>query len=477
MPNSLFLYRLFFFAVFSLSIQSCTSSTQTLPSNTTWEGHLMGVRFIMKLNQDSASKETIATFDSPDHGAFSLPVSKLLITNDSLLAYSSTLKADFKGKFSDKKLQLAGKWNQMGKEYELNFKRVPNEKKPERPQNPKAPFPYSEEKIIYSNTDKSIQYGATLTIPSSVSNAPVVILITGSGQEDRDETVYGHKPFWVIADHLSRNGIAVLRVDDRGVGQSTGNVSMATSADFAKDVLVGVKYLKSRKDLHLGKIGLIGHSEGGIIAPIAANQSKDISFIISLAGIGIKGSDLTRRQLENVNNSRGFTTAEKVRADSFLDSLIQLAGSDMEEKELKIAFQNYISNWLKQQPDSLLEKMNFKGKLGDDNISGTIASFSYPWIRYILKYDPAHVLSTIQIPFLALNGGKDIQVIADENLKGFDTYLKKAGNKDYKTVLLPNLNHFFQNAKTGKFNEYPLIEETISPEVLDIITRWITDRQ
>jgi len=477
MNNRSFLYRICFSALLSLSIQSSNSFAQNLPPVTTWEGNLMGMRFILKVNQDSTTKETIATFDSPDQGAFGFPVSKLLITNDSLLAYSSILKADFNGKFTSSKLQLAGKWKQSGKEYELIFKRVPNEKIPGRPQTPKAPFPYSEEKIIYFNNDKTIQYGATLTIPPLVKNAPIVILITGSGQVDRDETVYGHKPFWVIADNLSRNGIAVLRVDDRGVGESTGDVSYATSADFAKDVLVGVEYLKSRKDLHFGKIGLIGHSEGGIIGPIAANQSKDISFIISLAGVGIKGSDLMRKQYKDLNALRGFDKSEEERANSFTDMMIELATSDRDGNSLKVAFHNSISKWLKEQPDSFLVKMNLKGTTGDDIINKTIVTFSFPWMRYLMKYDPALVLSKIQIPFLALNGGKDVQVYAKENLDGFDKYLSQAGNKDYKTILLPNLNHFFQNAKTGKLHEYPIIEETISPEVLDIITKWILKRQ
>ncbi|WEK20902.1 MAG: alpha/beta fold hydrolase [Candidatus Pedobacter colombiensis] len=431
------------------------------------------MRFILKVSQDSLSKRTTAVFDSPDQGAFGLGISKLTITNDSLLAYSAVLKGDFKGKFNADKSELSGKWGQIGKEFDLSFKRVPNQGPLKRPQTPKASFPYSEEKVIYLNMDKTIQYGATLTVPPSVKGAPVVILITGSGQEDRDETLFGHKPFWVMADHLSRNGIAVLRVDDRGIGQTTGNVSDATSADFAKDVLVGVDYLKSRKDLDLGKIGLIGHSEGGVIAPLAANRSKDIKFIVSLAGVGVKGADLVKRQSRDAYAQIGLNKIEQELADSFTKMMIQLASLNISEGERKNMFKKSMAEWLKQQPDSFLVKLGFKGPNGDDNIRKSAGMFFSPWMRYFVKYDPAPVLSKIQIPFLALNGGKDVQVSAKENLAAFDQLLKQGGNKDVKVVLLPNLNHFFQNAETGKGSEYAIIEETISPEVLDIMTNWI----
>ena len=473
MSTNLFPNKICLFAFFGLCLFSFNSFGQSLPPNTTWEGKLIGMRFILKVNEDSVSKKVKAVFDSPDQGALGLPVSELTITIDSLTAYSSAINGGFKGKFNADQSELAGKWSQMGKDFDLTFKRVEKTESIKRPQTPKAPFPYTEEKIVYFNNDKSIQYGATLTLPPSHKGAPVVILITGSGQQDRDETLFGHKPFWVIADHLSRSGIAVLRVDDRGIGQSTGNVADATSADFAKDVLVGVNYLKSRKDLDLGKIGLIGHSEGGVIAPLVTNQSKDITFIVSLAGVGIKGADLMKRQFKDAYEQMGLNKAEEQRTDSFTEMMIQIASSKNNQEELTTVFQESMTDWMKQQPDSFLVKMRFKGVNGDDNIAKVANTFFLPWMRYFIKYDPAPVLSKIKVPFLALNGGKDVQVRAKENLEGFDQLLKKAGNKDFKVVMLPNLNHLFQNAETGKANEYAIIEETISPEVLAIMTEWI----
>src|SRR5690606_22641537 len=172
-------------------------------------------------------------------------------------AFSSQIGGGFSGAFNADKTEIIGEWKQGGGTLPLVLKKVDQLTELKRPQTPKAPFPYLEEKVIYYNSDKSIQYGATLTLPDTNKNVPAVILITGSGQQDRDETLFGHKPFWVIADHLSRNGIAVLRVDDRGVGETTGDIKNATSADFANDVLVGIEYLKSRKEVNGKRIGLI----------------------------------------------------------------------------------------------------------------------------------------------------------------------------------------------------------------------------
>lgn len=339
---------------------------------------------------------------------------------------------------------------------------------------PKPPFPYTEEKIIYFNQDKSIQYGATLSLPKDIHHFPTVILISGSGQQDRDETLFGHKPFWVIADHLSRHGIAVLRVDDRGVGQSTGDVKNATSADFAQDVIVGVNYLKSRKDIDATKIGLIGHSEGGVIAPLVATQSKDIAFIISMAGLGIKGADVMKKQYLDAYRNAGLDKKELERLNSFMLMMINLSASDTDMQTLRVSFKKSMTEWMAQQPDSILVKTGMKGPNADKNINRMASRYFMPWTRYLLRYDPALVWPKIKIPVLALNGEKDTQVEAKTNLMGFDTLLKQAGNKNFRTINLPDLNHLFQTAVTGEVNEYETIEETIHPKVLTIISEWIT---
>ncbi len=464
---------LFFLTVFFFKI-----SAQELPKNTRWEGKLGGIRLILKISLDSLTKPQKAAFDSPDQGGFDLPVSKLKISEDSLEAYSAVIGGGFSGKFSADKSAIEGAWTQRGNRIALILKRVKNIEPQAliRPQMPKAPFPYKEEKLIYFNTNKSIKFGATLTLPASNKPVPVAILITGSGQEDRDESLFGHKLFWVIADHLSRNGIGVLRVDDRGIGETTGDVYSATSADFAKDVLAGISYLKTRTEINPKQIGLIGHSEGGIIAPLAANQSSDVAFIISLAGVGIKGSELLRKQLQDSYIGQGLDKESVSNLNQLTDVLIQLNEDYSDVEEIKKAFPDAFEKWRSTQSDDLLLKAKLKGEGSDKNIAALASRMFMPWMRYFIKYDPSTTLTKLKIPVLVMNGEKDVQVSASENLAGFKKYLTLAGNKDFKIVSFPRLNHMFQTASTGRADEYVKIEETIAPEALKVMTDWIKER-
>ena len=447
-------------------------AAQDLPSKTVWEGKIENIRIFLRISKDSLTNKYVAVFDSPDQGAMGLKVSELKVTNDSVTAFSAQIGGGFYGAFKSGRTELAGEWKQGGA-LPLVLKRVEKEFEIKRPQMPKAPFPYKEEKVIYYNTDKSIQYGATLTLPDTNKQVPAVILITGSGQQDRDETLFGHKPFWVIADYLSRNGIAVLRVDDRGVGETTGEVMNATSLDFAGDVLVGMEYLKAHQGIDSKKIGLIGHSEGGIIGPMAAVQSKDVAFIVSLAGVGIKGRELMAMQLKSNYEQLGLNTEEVSRFDSLLNMLFDLSATYSDNEELKPIFAKKLKVWLNSQPEPFLAKLGYTGPQAYNNIDEFAARFFLPWMRSFLKYDPATTLTKIKIPVLALNGEKDVQVSAQENLSGFKTLLTKAGNKNFKVIAMPGLNHLFQHAKKGQVNEYATIEETISPEVLSIMRNWI----
>ncbi|MGF7079778.1 alpha/beta hydrolase family protein [Mucilaginibacter sp. UYCu711] len=463
----------FFTLLLLLSTSAVKLSAQNLPAKTTWEGTLANLGIILTISEDSLTKQKTAEFAVPQQNATGIKVSKLIITPDSLTADAAVMSSAYTAAFNSNKTTLTGLWKQRGGTYPLTLKRVANKAGYNRPQMPKAPFPYREEKVIYYNKDRSIQYGATLTIPKSVQNVPAVILITGSGQEDRDETIFGHKLFWVIADHLTRNGIAVLRVDDRGVGETTGDVMGATSADFAKDVMVGIDYLKGHPGIDIKNIGLIGHSEGGVIAPLIAVQTDDVAFIVSLAGVGIKGEDLMKIQNRTAYLKNGFTEDDVARTESFMLMARTLADRYTNRDSLKAAYEQSKADWLKQQPDAFLAKAGLKGKSSEALLNQLSATMFMPWMRYFLNYDPATTLTKIKIPVLALNGGKDVQVSAKENLAGFNALLTQAGNKDFNTVLLPNLNHMFQNAGTGDVSEYSTIDETISPEVLDIITKWI----
>lgn len=446
---------------------------QNLPAKTRWEGTSVGINWILRLSEDSLTREKKAELDVPQQGAIGLKADILALNKDSIRLFFPIVNSTYTAAFNADKTALSGNWKQGSANVPLALKRVANKADIRRPQMPKPPFPYLEENVIYYNKDKSLQYGATLTIPKSTKPVPAVILITGSGPEDRDETLFGHKLFWVIADHLSRNGIAVLRVDDRGIGQSTGDISGGTSADFAKDVLAGIDYLKNHKGIDTKNIGLLGHSEGGVIAPLVAVQSTDVAFIVSLAGLGVKGSDLLSRQHSDYYKMVGFTDDEISKMRNLDERITKVIIESKSDDELKKEFNKMLRDWMNRQTEDFLKKSGFAGPRAVDNINQIAANCFAPWTRYFLAYDPATTLSKITIPVLALNGSKDVQVSADENLAGFNTLLTRAGNKNFKTVLMPGLNHMFQHAKTGAVSEYGEIEETISPEVLDIITTWI----
>jgi pimeloyl-ACP methyl ester carboxylesterase len=372
-----------------------------------------------------------------------------------------------------KDANINGTFKQNGREFPLSFGREKIEKTVyKRPQEPKPPFSYISEEVTFLNVRDSIYLAGTLTMPSSGQGFPVVVLISGSGPQNRDEELLGHKPFLVLADHLTKNGIAVLRYDDRGVGKSKGNFGKATSADFATDVSAAVQYLKTRKEIDGKKIGLIGHSEGGMIAPMVAADTKDIGFIVLLAGTGVPGKDIIILQQQLIAKAEGVVS-EKDLAETaaFTEEIAKIVTSGKDEKTVSIEFIDFLKSTWQKLPDS------------SKKIYGTEAVFlmqsaqmNTPWMRFFMAYDPATVLEKIRIPVLALNGSKDLQVWPAQNLPAIEKALKKAGNKKYTVKELPGLNHLFQECITGAPSEYEKIEMTIAPGVLDEINRWIKER-
>jgi pimeloyl-ACP methyl ester carboxylesterase len=327
-----------------------------------------------------------------------------------------------------------------------------------RPQDPKPPFPYSQEEVAYESLEQGVKLAGTLTIPDSTGPFPAVLLITGSGSQNRNEEIMGHKPFLVLADYLTRRGIAVLRVDDRGVGGSSAGPPTATSLNLVQDVLGGVAYLKSRKEINPGKIGLIGHSEGGIIAPIAANQSPDVAFIVLMAGSGVKGEDLLLEQgrlLMHANGAGEELIQENAKVQKMLFNVIK-STSDKEAAEKQI--REFLSTVNPAIRDTALSQMNMALS---------------PWMCFFVTYDPRTALLKVKCPVLAINGEKDLQVPPRQNLPAIENALRAGGNKDFKVVELPGLNHLFQTCKTGTVSEYSQIEETISPTALELIGSWI----
>ncbi|MBI2840861.1 MAG: alpha/beta fold hydrolase [Acidobacteria bacterium] len=401
-----------------------------------------------------------ATLDSPDQGAKGIPVTKIVRTGEALRCEVGAVGGVIEGTF-DKGLQtIAGTWAQGGNKLPLVLKRVVNttELERRRPQNPTRPFPYHDEEVRYDNKTAGATLAATLTLPQGKGPFPAVVLVTGSGPEDRDETVFGHRPFLVLADCLTRRGIAVLRADDRGTGKSTGSYSTATTADFATDVEAGITYLRTRPEIDKSRIGLIGHSEGGVIAPMVAARTPGVAFIVLMAGTGVKGDEVLVEQVRLLARASGKSETE---AD----------GLAAQQREVLALIQA-------EKDNAVLEKKlreKFGDLASDGQMSIQIKAIQSPWFRYFMQYDPAVALRKTTCPVLAINGERDVQVSSRQNLPAIRRALEEAGNRDFETVELPGLNHLFQTSKTGSVGEYVEIEETVSPVALERVATWILE--
>jgi uncharacterized protein len=480
------------FSFFSLLISTAAIS-QSIVGN--WEGSLQtpggSLPVVFHISKDSTGKY-IGTFDSPKQKAFNMACSDVFLKEDSVFLVMQVIKGKYAGKLDEDKKQLTGTWNQGAALLPLNLQKTSNVVTTtalNRPQTPKPPFPYKSEDVEYDNADKSIHFGATFTVPLpdpavNYFRAPVyptVILITGSGKQDRDETILGHRSFAVIADWLTRQGIAVLRVDDRDMGKTTGNYSTSTSADFAKDVEAGINYLKSREDVDTGNIGLIGHSEGGMIAPMVAVKRNDVKFIVLLAGPGAKIIDLMEQQNVDVAAAAGTsrTFLEKYRL-----LFRQLANTIINEPDSAKAFDKSIKVFNDWQKDKNIFLVKSTTGVTDEKskakfIRGFVQQLSTPWFNYFMKFNPADYLTLVKCPVLALNGEKDIQVSAKQNLEAIKNALEKSnaqrpvGKKNFKTIEMPGLNHLFQHCKKCTVEEYGELEESFDTGTLTIIANWI----
>jgi dienelactone hydrolase len=441
----------------------------------TWMGPLtiMGAQLRIAFNISIADNGSLkATLDSLDQSVSGIPADAATFENGVLKLDLKSIggNASYEGTLDTATDELKGQWKQSGMTFELNMKRQAGVVKDNRPQEPKEPYPYKAEDVTYPNTrSEGVTLAATLTIPEGAGPFPAVVLITGSGAEDRNEAIMGHKPFLVIADYLTRQGIAVLRADDRGFGKSTGDFAAATSEDFATDALAGVEYLKTRSEVDAKHIGLIGHSEGGIIGPLAAVQSKDVSFVVMLAGPGVDGISIIYQQGQDIMRVMG-STDEQIKAQREIqERIFNLVISEKDPKVAEPKLRAMIEEEAKKQPEA--QKLP-KEQL-ESQINAQVTMLNSPWFRFFLTYDPAPTLSKVKVPVLAINGSLDLQVNAAINLPAIEEALKDGGNKDFTIKEFPGLNHLFQHAKTGAISEYSQIEETFSPEALAFISDWI----
>lgn len=342
----------------------------------------------------------------------------------------------------------------------------------------KAPCPYYEEEVVFRNEKHRIRLAGTLTLPQRQGPFPAVMLITGLGPHDRNEDMFGHKPFLVLADHLTRLGIAVLRVDDRGVGQSTGNFTEATSEDFAADALAGVEYLKTRNDIARGKIGLLGHSEGGLIAAMVAAQSSDVAFVVMMAGPGLNGDQIVLgaggAEFKGGWMSDQLVADIRAAQERIFAIIKHERNRDVAETKIRKDAKTFQALAVRIRTEAPKSKRK-TAEIVAGAIEGQIPLLLSRWFRFYLTYDPRTALIKVKCPVLALNGEKDIQVPAKENLEAIRKALESGGNTDYTILTLPNLNHLFQTAETGAISEYAQIEETLSVVALDTVSNWILE--
>ncbi len=436
-----------------------------------WEGKLIvpGGELKIVFNISSENDILTATMDSPNQGVTGIPVEKVNFSNHKVVLEVKLILGVFEGELNKDSMQIEGEWRQGGSSFPLFLKKVEKKVEIVRPQEPTPPFPYQVEEVFFENHQAKIKLAGTLTLPEGKGPFPAVVLISGSGPQDRDETVFGHRPFLVLADYLTRLGIAVLRFDDRGVGKSQGDFSTATSKDFSSDVLTGIEFLKQREEINNHQIGLIGHSEGGIIAPMVAVQSADVAFIVLMAGTGLTGEEIIYLQQTLISRAEGVSE-EKIKRDrQYNEKIFSVIKS---EQDNKIKEEKILQIMTDYWEDLSAEE---KTKFGDLEVysKSQVGSFLSPWLRFFLIYDPKPTLNQVKCPVLAINGELDLQVPPKENLSAIEEALKKGQNKNYTIQELPNLNHLFQTAQTGSPSEYGKIEETISPLALKTIGDWI----
>jgi pimeloyl-ACP methyl ester carboxylesterase len=453
------------------SVEAQTSGADPIDWSGDWHGQLVtpggNLRLVLHVAQ-SAEQTLTATLESLDQAPGQLiPVGEIAIS-DGVLSFSMpALNASYIGTWDATVERFSGQFSQ-GMQLPLDWARSaqpePVAAPPIRPQTPGDDVDYRVQDITFDNSQApGVTLAGTLTLPSGDGPFPAAILISGSGPQDRDETVWSHKPFAVLADWLTRQGIAVLRYDDRGVAASTGQFSGSTSGDFATDANAALAWLLAHDEIDTSAIGFIGHSEGGLIGPVAAINNPHLAYMVFLAAPGVDTYTITEMQ-RRVAIRAGAATEAQVEASSPIQAAVfEAAVSDMDNEGVAAAIHDVLT-------EDRMQALSITPAQRD----GIIASAQDPWFRYFARYDPAPVLAQIDIPILALNGSLDVQIDADVNLAGLETAL--AHNQDVTLNKLDGLNHMFQTAQTGMMSEYAQIEETFSPDAMALISEWILAR-
>jgi fermentation-respiration switch protein FrsA (DUF1100 family) len=430
----------------------------------TWQGAIetgnMRMRLQLHVSHDDQG-ELIASVDSLDQEIQGIPASKVTERAGEVKFELSPFGAEYLGTLSATKNEITGHWSQNGNDEKLDFRRSDQILELRRPQNPARPYPYREEEISFATGDGKATLAGTLTLPTGAGPFPAAILIGGSGPVDRDETVAGHKPFLVLADSLARKGIATLRYDKRGIAQSKGDYAAATMQDFAQDAQTALAYMKSRKEVDAKRLGIIGHSEGGILASLVATRSQDMRWLVLLATPATTGENTLLRQSELIARAGGLPEEQIARS---LEFDRKAYATVREEKNVAA---------LEKKLDVLVQQSGLGEAMPPAALQAQIRFMTSPWFRQFLDYDPEPVLEKLQCPVLALSGDRDLQVDSTENVPLLRKASETSENKDFTVVEVAGVNHLFQTAQSGSPALYGAIEETMAPQVLTAVASWV----
>lgn len=447
---------------------SCVLAAQDITGN--WDGVLsiQDIKLRLAFHITATDNGLTATMDSPDQGAYALPMTSVTYVDGLLTLTLNSANINYTGRLDENGV-IKGEFKQGGQPIPMDLTRTttPIEKKV-RPQDPVAPFPYKVEEVFFENPAAGIKLAGTLTVPEGKGKFPAIILISGSGPQNRDEELMDHRPFAVLADFFTRNGIAVLRYDDRGSYASQGDFQSATSVDFATDAAAAVAYLKTRKEINNKKIGLAGHSEGGLIAPlVAVDHKKDVSFIILMAGPGVNGEIIMLEQQELIGRANDMPEETLMKTKS------------MNQQIFDVIKNNPDSITRREKMDVLLRRLMsensemIQGGDVDTMVEQLKNNLLTPWMLYFITHDPGIVLEKVKCPVLAINGSLDLQVPSGLNLSAIESSLRKGGNRKFKMVELDGLNHLFQECETGSPTEYATIEQTFAPVAMETMLEWL----
>ena len=438
----------------------------------TWHG-LLDVGQKLRLDLHITKNGTIyyGKLDSPDQGANDIPVSKVELSNNMLIFEVKHLGVSYSGSIKNDTIDGVFKQGGLSTKMLLTRSEVIL-KKTLRPQEPNGPFDYVEEEVSFENKLEKFNLAGTITYPKGEGPFPAVILVSGSGPQDRNEEILEHKPFWIIADYLTKQGFAFLRYDDRGTAKSKGNFYSATSVELSQDAESALDFLKTNTKINTSKICVAGHSEGAMIAVMLAARRKDIHSIALLAGPGIPGRELLLLQQYLINRANGISEKTNKSIQRYNSKIYDIVQEQSSLDVAKPILEKKIRKTLSKTKDSELEGYPSKEAL----IQQSISNVCNPWMFYFIKYNPKNDLEKVNCHVLALNGSKDLQVPPKENLGALEKYIPKS-DKSQVFKEIPNLNHLFQECETGNPTEYGTIEQTIQEDVLKIMGEWLNSIQ